>query len=75
MSARDLELLSAYVDGELSEKERLEIEQKIKLSPFLQQELSKLQKLKVLSPFKKEFLSYETKFSDCHHLYFPFNRF
>ena len=46
---RDLELLSAYVDGEVSEQERLEIEQKLKLSPELQQELLKLQKLKKLT--------------------------
>jgi len=45
---RDLELLSAYADGELSDKERLEIEQKLKLSPELQDELEKLCKLKVV---------------------------
>ncbi|MFO7447309.1 MAG: zf-HC2 domain-containing protein [Ignavibacteriaceae bacterium] len=49
MNTKDLELLSAYVDGELNEKERQEIEQKIKLSPVLQQELVKLQKLKKLT--------------------------
>jgi hypothetical protein len=43
---RDLELLSAYADGELSEKERLEIEQKLRLSPELQSELERLYKLK-----------------------------
>jgi DNA-binding protein YbaB len=45
---RDLELLSAYADGELSDKERLEIEQKLKLSPEFQEELEKLCKLKAI---------------------------
>ncbi len=47
--SRDLELLSAYADGELEGKELIEVEQKLKISPVLQQELEKLQKLKSLT--------------------------
>lgn len=49
IKSRDLELLSAYADGELEGKELIEIEQKLKISPELQQELNRLQKLKSLT--------------------------
>lgn len=45
----DLELLSAYIDGELSPSEKKYIEEKIKSSLELQKELSDLKKLKELT--------------------------
>ena len=45
----DIELLSAYVDGELSTAEKKYIEEKIKSSLELQKELSDLKKLKELT--------------------------
>ena len=45
----DIELLSAYVDGELSPAEKKYIEEKIKSSLELQKELSDLKKLKELT--------------------------
>ena len=46
---KDIELLSAYVDGELSQPEKKYIEEKIKSSLELQKELSDLKKLKELA--------------------------
>ncbi|HRQ52607.1 MAG TPA: hypothetical protein PL018_00005 [Ignavibacteriaceae bacterium] len=46
---KDIELLSAYVDGELSQPEKKYIEEKIKSSLELQKELSDLKKLKELT--------------------------
>lgn len=45
----DLELLSAYLDGELSQSEKIYLEEKIKTSIELQNELAKLKKLKSLT--------------------------
>lgn len=45
----DIELLSAYIDGELSPAEKKYIEEKIKSSLELQKELSDLKKLKELT--------------------------
>ena len=45
----DIELLSAYVDGELSTAEKKYIEEKIKSSLELQKELLDLKKLKELT--------------------------
>ncbi len=45
----DIELLSAYVDGELSPAEKKNIEEKIKSSLELQKELTDLKKLKELT--------------------------
>ncbi len=46
---RDIELLSAYIDGELSPSEKKYIEEKIKSSLELQKELSELKKLKEIT--------------------------
>lgn len=46
---KDKELISAYLDGELSSVEKKEIEEKIKVSLELQKELSDLKKLKELT--------------------------
>jgi len=46
---KDLELLSAYLDGELSASEKAELENKIMHSPELRNELEKLKKLKNLT--------------------------
>lgn len=45
----DFEMLSAYLDGELSQSDKKYIEEKIKTSLELQNELSKLKKLKSLT--------------------------
>jgi hypothetical protein len=45
----DIELLSAYLDGELSQPEKKYIEEKIKSSLELQKELSELKKIKELT--------------------------
>lgn len=45
----DLELLSSYIDGELSQSEKLYLEEKIKTSIELQNQLAKLKKLKSLT--------------------------
>ncbi len=45
----DKELLSAYIDGELSPSEKKLIEEKIKSSLELQKELSDLKRLKELT--------------------------
>ena len=46
---KDLELLSAYVDGELSENEAREVEQKIKLSEKLNKQVEEIRELKKLT--------------------------
>ncbi len=46
---KDIELLSAYVDGELSDNEVRELEQKIKLSEKLSKQVEELKDLKKLT--------------------------
>ena len=46
---KELEILSAYVDGELSENEARELEQKIKLSEKLSKQVEELKELKKLT--------------------------
>ena len=46
ITKKDLELLSAYLDGELSQEEKQIIEDKIKSSIELQNELAYLKKIK-----------------------------
>ncbi len=62
---KDLEMLSAYVDGELSENEARELEQKIKLSEKLSKQVEELIEIKKLtsSSFSKipESPYFETK--------------
>jgi hypothetical protein len=62
----DIELLSAYIDGELSPAEKKYIEEKIKSSLELQKELSDLKKLKELTTTSSERISespfFETRF-------------
>ncbi|HCY76317.1 MAG TPA: hypothetical protein DHV28_10380 [Ignavibacteriales bacterium] len=53
----DIELLSAYIDGELSPAEKKYIEEKIKSSLELQKELSDLKKLKELTTFSLDKVS------------------
>jgi len=45
----DIEMLSAYIDGELSPKEKIIIEEKIRLSLDLQKKLEELKKLKAIT--------------------------
>lgn len=45
----DIEMLSAYLDGELSPKEKIYIEEKIKSSLELQRKLDELKKLKAIT--------------------------
>lgn len=54
---KDKELLSAYIDGELSQKEKQYLEDKIKSSLELQKELLDLKKLKELTQNSGEQLS------------------
>ena len=62
---KELEMLSAYVDGELSENEARELEQKIKLSEKLSKQVDELKEIKKLtsSSFNKipESPYFETK--------------
>lgn len=52
----DIEMLSAYLDGELSPKEKYYIEQKIKSSLDLQRKLNELKKLKTVTNESKPVL-------------------
>jgi hypothetical protein len=54
---KDKELLSAYIDGELSQEEKKYIEEKIKSSLQLQKDLSDLKKLKNLTSNSMAILS------------------
>ncbi|MCA2005149.1 MAG: hypothetical protein LDL01_05065, partial [Ignavibacterium sp.] len=52
----DIEMLSAYLDGELSPKEKIYIEEKIKSSLELQRKLNELKKLKSVTSESKPLL-------------------
>lgn len=53
----DIEMLSAYLDGELSSKEKIYIEEKIKSSLELQRKLNELKKLKTITSEAKPALA------------------
>lgn len=55
-SKYDIEMLSAYLDGELSQKEKIYIEEKIKSSLELQRKLNELKKLKSVTNESKPVL-------------------
>ena len=54
-SDKDIEILSAYIDDELSPEEVRELEEKISLSPQLRKKLAEIRRLKELtrSSFKR----------------------